>query len=53
MEGRPEGQAKVDMEQGTEEGGGQVEVPGTEDQVMLCILGSKSTLTVSFPFISA
>ena len=31
VEGRPEGQAKVDMEEGTEEGGGQVEVPGTED----------------------
>ena len=31
VDGRPEGQAKVDMEEGTEEGGGQVEVPGTGD----------------------
>ena len=31
VEGRPEGQAKVAMEEGTEGGGGKVEVPGTED----------------------
>ncbi len=29
LEGWPEGQAKVDMEEGTEEGGRRVEVPGT------------------------